>query len=121
MAKLYANENFDFAIVEILRRLQHDVLTTLEAGNANQNIPDEQVLAFAHAQNRIVVTFNYQDFKKLHRLFPIHSGIIICTEDKDITALAHRIHQALESAGGDLENQLVRINRPNPSSKKPER
>jgi len=120
MAKLYANENFDFAIVEILRRLQHDVLTTLEAGNANQNITDEQVLAFAHAQNRIVVTFNYQDFKKLHRRFPVHSGIIICTEDKDIAALALRIHHALEDCRGDLDCQLVRINRPNPSNKRPE-
>ena len=117
MAKLYANENFDFAIVEILRGLQHDVLTTLEAGNANRNIPDEQVLAFAHAQSRIVVTFNYQDFKKLHRLFPIHAGIIICTEDKDLAALALRIHHALESAEGNLANQLVRVNRPNPSHK----
>jgi hypothetical protein len=50
MAKLYANENLDLALVEILRSLQHDVLTTLEAGNANQKIPDEQVLDFAHAQ-----------------------------------------------------------------------
>ena len=118
MAKLYANENLDFAIVELLRDLRHDVLTTLEAGNANKNIPDEQVLVFAHAQNRIVVTFNYQDFKKLHRLFPIHSGIIICTEDKDIPALALRIHHALENAGDNLDNQLVRIIRPNPSDKR---
>lgn len=120
MAKLYANENFDFAVVEILRDLRHDVLTSLEAGNANRNIPDEEVLAFANTESRIVVTFNYQDFKKLHRLFPTHSGIIICTEDKDIPALALRIHHALEDAGGHLEGQLVRINRPNPSNKKPE-
>ncbi len=119
MAKLYTNENFDYAVVEILRELQHDILTTLEAGNANQSIPDEEVLAFAHAQGRIVVTFNYQDFKKLHRFFPIHSGIIICTEDKDIGALALRIHHALENAEDNLENQLVRINRPNPGSTKP--
>ncbi|MCK6695758.1 MAG: DUF5615 family PIN-like protein [Thermoanaerobaculia bacterium] len=113
MARLYANEIFDFSVVEILRDLGHDVLTTLDAGNANQNIPDDQVLTFARTQNRIVVTFNYQDFKKLHRLFPTHTGIIICTEDKDVSALALRIHHALESMDGNLENQLVRINRPN--------
>ncbi|MBL7797270.1 MAG: DUF5615 family PIN-like protein [Saprospiraceae bacterium] len=118
MAKLYANENFDFAVVEILRDLHHDILTTLEAGNANQSIPDEDVLSFAHAHRRIVVTFNYQDFKQLHRTFPNHSGIIICTEDKDIGALALRIHHALENAEGNLENQLVRINRPNTGSAK---
>jgi len=118
MAKLYANENFDFAVVEILRDLHHDILTTLEAGNANQSIPDEEVLAFAHAHGRIVVTFNYQDFKKLHRLNPNHSGIIICTEDKDIGALALRIHQVLENTGREIENQLIRINRPNIGSPK---
>jgi len=118
MAKLYANENFDFAVVEILRDIQHDILTTLEAGKANQSIPDEEVLAFAHAQGRIVITFNYQDFKKLHQFFPIHAGIIICTEDKDIGALALRIHHALENAEGNLENQLVRMNRPNTGSAK---
>jgi len=51
MAFLYANENFPFLVVQALRLLGHDVLTTLEAGNANQSTPDEQVLAFA-TQNR---------------------------------------------------------------------
>ncbi len=118
MAKLYANENFDFAVVQHLRNLKHDILTTKDAGNANQNIPDEAVLAFAHAEKRVVVTFNYNDFIKMHRQFPNHSGIIICTGDKDLLALSLRIHQAIENAGGNLENQLIRINRPNPSVRK---
>lgn len=118
MAKLYTNENMDQAVVEILLSLNHDVLTTSDAGKANQGIPDEEVLAFAHSENRIVVTFNYQDFKRLHRLSSEHSGIIICTEDRDIAALAHRIHAALEEAAGNFGNQLIRINRPNPSRKK---
>lgn len=113
MARLYANENFDFQVVEILRSLNHDVLTTKDAGRANQGIPDEEVLAFAISENRIVVTFNYQDFKHLHRHKPDHYGIIICTEDKDIIALALRVHEALQMAQGELSNQLVRINRPN--------
>jgi predicted nuclease of predicted toxin-antitoxin system len=118
MARLYTNENMDYAVVEILRNLQHDVLTAKDAGKANQGIPDEDVLAFAKSENRIVVTFNYQDFKHLHRHSPQHSGIVICTEDRDATALALRIHAAIESAKGDLENQLVRVIRPNLSPKK---
>jgi len=116
MAKLYSNENFDFKVVEILGSFNHDVLTTKDAGNANQSISDEEVLAFAIAEKRAVITFNYQDFKILHRLNPEHSGIIICTEDKDIPALAFRIHQAIEFAQGELNQQLIRINRPNPST-----
>jgi glycerophosphoryl diester phosphodiesterase len=97
--------------------MKHDVLTTKDAGKDNQGIPDEDVLAFANAEKRIVITFNYQHFKRLHRLFPKHSGIIICTEDKDLPALAERIHAAIEAAGGNLDNQLIRINRPNLSQK----
>ncbi len=117
MAKLYTNENLDYKIVVILRELNHDVLTGLEAGKANQGIPDEQVLAFAHSQKRIVVTLNYQDFKRLHHLDSNHSGIIICKRDKDLSAHAHRIHNALDAANGNLDHQLVRIVRPNPSQK----
>lgn len=32
MARLYANENFPLPVVEVLRRLGHDVLTAGEAG-----------------------------------------------------------------------------------------
>jgi hypothetical protein len=44
--------------VELLRNLGHDVLTVQEAGNANQRIPDEQVLAFAVSQERAILTIN---------------------------------------------------------------
>jgi hypothetical protein len=39
------------------------------------------------------------------------------TEDKDVKALALRIHHALEQSGDNMKNQLIRINRPNNSSK----
>lgn len=47
MSRLYTNENFRYSVVLRLRSLGHDVLTSLEAGNANQCIPDEDVLKFA--------------------------------------------------------------------------
>jgi predicted nuclease of predicted toxin-antitoxin system len=71
MAYIYANENFYYAAVEILQQLGHNVLTTKEAGKDNKRIPDEEVLAFAMAEKRIVVTFNYNHFKRLHRFFRI--------------------------------------------------
>lgn len=113
MARIYANENFYYASVEILRQLGHDVLTTKDAGNDNRGIPDEDVLDFAVSEKRIVITFNYNHFKRLHRFRPDHFGIIICTEDRDFHALALRIHAAIEALSGNLEKQLVRINRPN--------
>ncbi|WP_445330275.1 DUF5615 family PIN-like protein [Tychonema sp. BBK16] len=58
MARFYTDENFPLAVVELLRALGHDVLTAREAGNANLQIPDEDVLAFAASNNRTVLTRN---------------------------------------------------------------
>jgi predicted nuclease of predicted toxin-antitoxin system len=112
MARLYTNENFRRKIVEALRELGHDVLTSLEAGNANLGIPDDEVLDFARENNRIVLTFNRKDFIRLHFQNPIHPGIIVCTEDRDNFGLTNRIHDAIISFSGKTENQLIRVNRP---------
>jgi len=38
MARFYADEQFPFQFVELLRSLSHDVLTVQEAGSANQRL-----------------------------------------------------------------------------------
>ena len=113
MARLYANENFPLPTVEELRRLGHDVLTIQETGKAGRSTPDEEVLAFAKADDRILLTLNRKHFVRLHREQPNHAGVIVCSFDPDFIALAHRIHEAI-GAQPDLSDQLVRINRPNP-------
>ena len=50
-----------------LRALGHDVLTTQEAGNAGQTIPDHDVLDFATRDGRAVLTLNRRDFIRLHK------------------------------------------------------
>jgi uncharacterized protein with PIN domain len=113
MARLYTNENFRRRIVDALRTLGHDVLTSFEAGNANLGISDDKVVDFAHAEKRIVLTFNRKDFIRIHNQNPIHHGIIVCTEDPDNLALAQRIHDAILAMNGATENQLIRVNRLN--------
>ncbi len=49
-SRLYSNENFDRRVVVALRELGHDVLTSVDAGRANQRIPDEQVVEFARGE-----------------------------------------------------------------------
>jgi hypothetical protein len=70
MARLYANENFPLPVVEELMRLGHEVLTTYEAGDAGKSVPDEQVLAFATAEGRALVTINRKHFIHLHNANP---------------------------------------------------
>jgi predicted nuclease of predicted toxin-antitoxin system len=92
-----SNENFPLPTVEALRHLGHDVLTTAESGRAGQAIPDADVLAFAVAEQRIVVTLNRRHFIRLHHTTPTRAGIVVCTFDPDFVALAQRIHTTLEA------------------------
>ena len=58
MVRFYADEQFPFQVVEFLRGFGYDVLTVQEAGNANQRIPDDQVLMFAISQERAILTIS---------------------------------------------------------------
>ena len=112
MAFLYTNENIAQQLVVYLRLLGHVILTSLDAGRANQRILDEDVLAFATSQRRALVTYNRRDFLKLHNSSAVcHSGLILCTEDMDFEAQANRIHQSLNSIA-PAAPFLIHINRP---------
>jgi predicted nuclease of predicted toxin-antitoxin system len=111
MARLYADEQYPYPVVEYLRILGHDVLTVQEAGQANQKISDPDVLAFATADNRTLITQNPKDFIRLHNLQPEHAGIIVCTNDRDWQALANRIDAAIRDEK-TLQGKLIRIVRP---------
>jgi predicted lactoylglutathione lyase len=115
MVRLYADENFELPVIKKLREKGYDILTALEAGNANQGIPDEEVLEFAISENRAVITLNYNDFKNLHKLDKNHRGIVICIstrrqEDRD--DLVERIDLALRDKES-LDGELIRVNRAN--------
>ena len=64
MAQLYADEDFPFPVVERLRELGHDVLTALEAGQANLGVEDFDQLAIATGLGRAILTRNR---RHLHR------------------------------------------------------
>ena len=108
--RLYANENFPLPVVLELRRLGHDVLTTAEAGKADRAIPDEEALAFSCSEQRGLLTLNRRHFVRLHDARPGHTGIIVCTFDRDFGGQAMRIHEII-GTHGELGGQLIRVNR----------
>lgn len=110
MASFYADEQFPKASTIALRSLGHDVLTVQEAGNANQKIPDEDVLAFATDKDRAVLTLNRYDFIRLHKQSSAHAGIIICSENTNFERLAEKIHDAV-SPLNNVNEQLIRVYR----------
>lgn len=113
MARLYANENFPLEVVIRLRELGHDVLTTHEAGKSNQRIEDDAVLHFAISTDRSVITLNRRDFIRLHQAVPFHSGMIVCTENRDYPDFAGKIDKVIRETE-PLANKLVRVERGSP-------
>ena len=111
-ARLYSNENFSHRVVEELRRLGHDVLTSQDAGRSHKRIPDDEVLDFATGEKRAVLTLNRLHFIKLHRsTHGNHAGIIVCSVDTQAAALAERIDKAIQHAT-ELAGKLLRVNLP---------
>jgi hypothetical protein len=106
---LYADEDFPYPVVEDLRRLGHDVLTTQEDGRTAT--PDAGILARAHELDRAVLTCNRRHYERLHRHGADHSGIISATRDpgKNVP-LARRIDAAL--TGRTPGTWTIRVNRP---------
>lgn len=112
MARFYSNENIPLQVVTELRRLGHDVLTSLDAGRANASVPDSEVLAFAVAEDRILLSHNRRHFLRLHQHRTTdHAGIVLCTFDPDFSRQAQRIHETIMTAS-EILNQLIRVNRP---------
>ena len=110
MASFYTNENFPIGVVQYLREMGHDVLTSHEAGNANQRIPDEDVLEYAAKAGRILLTLNRRDFIELHEKATNHAGIIVCTQNTDLREQSEQIDKAVREMS-DFMNKLIRINR----------
>lgn len=111
MARLYADENFPYPVVDALLSAGHDVLTIQDDGRANQRFPDDALLARTSELGRVLLTTNRKHFLRLHREFPVHVGIIICTYDPDPQGLALRIDELLRS-DVPLIGTLLRVVRP---------
>lgn len=111
MARFYSNENFPQQTVEELRKLGHDVLTSVEAGKANRRIPDDEVLGFAAALERAVLTLNRKHFKRLHAKNATHCGMVLCTQDRDSVGQAQRIHARVTEHTA-LNGRLLQVHRP---------
>jgi hypothetical protein len=87
------------------------VITVAETGKANQAVSDEHVVECAISEERAVLTFNRKHFFRLHRRRPDHRGIVACTYDPGVLALAERIDAALATVT-ELAGQIIRVNRP---------
>lgn len=113
MLKFYSNENFPIEMVNLLRGRGYDVLTSYEAGQANQKIPDDEVLMYATKAGRIVITENRQDFINLHFTTSNHAGIVICKADRDYAGKVQVLHDFFTQDKQRMDNRLLRVTKQN--------
>jgi predicted nuclease of predicted toxin-antitoxin system len=100
-------------LVNLLKAAGYDVLTGNEACLTKRL--DSFVLNYAIADNRVLLTRNCADFLELHRLNPVHAGIIAVYQDADpnknmsyqsiVKAIVN-----IQTAEYVLENQFIILN-----------
>ena len=89
MTALLADENFPLPVIQALRALGHDVRTLHDYGQSGQALPDSEVLRFATAQQRALLTLNRRDFIRLHLQDAAHTGLIVCTFEANFAGQAN--------------------------------
>jgi predicted nuclease of predicted toxin-antitoxin system len=110
---LIDEDSQDRLLVKLLRQAAHDVITVNEAGLTSQ--PDKIVFDYALANNRVLLTYNCDDFEALHEANPIHSGILAIyrgsnrSKNMSFKDIARAIAN-LESANIPLAKQFISLN-----------
>lgn len=110
MIKLLLDENISARVAVDLRREGHDVVHLRERGSLG--ISDAEVLELAFAEDRILVTANVADFRKLAAAREIHAGIILLLDgglrrDEQLEVL-RRIIAALMTES-DMVNRALTV------------
>jgi predicted nuclease of predicted toxin-antitoxin system len=113
MLKFYSNQNFPIEMVNLLRGRGYDVLTSYESGQANQKIPDNEVLMYATNAGRTVITENRQDFINLNFTTSNHAGIVICKADRDYAGKVQVLHDFFTQDKQPMDNRLLRVMKQN--------
>ena len=103
----YLDEHLPQILAIQLRTRGIDVITTAEAGNANQRLPDESQLTFATREHRILVTED-RDFTRLAQQSTEHAGIVFFPVKLSLGAYIDYLELlALTTDPADIAGQLV--------------
>ena len=110
--KLYLNEHISPDVARAIRARGYDCISTQEAGLLG--VPDDEQMSFAVRDDRVLVTFNIEDFQALHANYTegnrSHPGILISTEVQ-IPTLIQRLFNFLRSmTAEEMRNQIRWLN-----------
>ena len=106
--KLFLNEDVHTRLAKALRQRGFDAITTVEAGMSGS--PDEEQLAFAASQGRVILTFNRSDYARLHKRYAEHGwehcGIIVSEQYPIGEPLRRMLNLLMSLAVKDMRNRL---------------
>ena len=90
-----------------------DIIHLRDRGLSNQRVPDHAVLELAYEEDRVLLTANVHDFRRLGAAREIQAGIILfeagdTPRDEQVAAIRAVIRQ-LEASGDDLVNRIVLV------------
>lgn len=103
--RFHLDENMPHAVADGLRRRDVDVTTTTDAELIGAS--DEQQLAFAHQQRRVMVTRD-ADLLRLSAQGAEHAGIVYWTERRSIGQLISALDMlALEYTEDEMQSRVV--------------
>jgi hypothetical protein len=93
VTRLYFDEDVDVRLAEALRRRHYDVETAATAGLLEAS--DEEQLAYAAGQGRVLITHNIKHFPALHAAWVLggrkHYGIVVLVGHSDLSAWVRRM------------------------------
>jgi hypothetical protein len=109
---LYLDEDVSIELGALLHQLDCDVLTTRDAGRANQKLSDEDQLAFASANGRAIFTHDYVDYEIISKSWSEsgrdHFGIIV-SERTGPRELRDRMLQLFDDFPEGIPNLFLRL------------
>lgn len=107
--KLYLDEHIQPLLAHILTSRGIDCLTTQAAGNLSHS--DEEQLAFATSQERVIVTCDRKDFLSLAQQWAAenhtHAGIILSKPCSLSEFLRQLLHLIARHRTDNLANQVL--------------
>lgn len=111
MARFYLDQHIDAEVAVRLRADGHDVLTSLQA--TMDRASDEEQLAYASVDNRILLTHNIRDFLPLSQEWArqgrIHAGLIYSSFQPP-ALICQRLVKLLDLYSDGLAGQTIALN-----------
>ena len=106
--KFLLDEDLSHRVARGLRHRGVDAVSVHEIGRAGKRISDEEQLALAVGESRVLVTYNRIDFQSIDARWRlegrIHTGILWCTERSISRASIGELIHALMAASATYES-----------------